>query len=75
MKIEEYIIKKLQEKTKIKVTKNSKISSLQIDSLDIVEVVIAIENKFNITIDDNKLKSFNNNSVSEVIEIFKNTNK
>ena len=75
MKIEEYVIKELQSKTKTKVSTSSKVSALQIDSLDMVEVVIAIENKFGINIDDNKLKSLSDKTVLEVIELFKNTNK
>lgn len=75
MKIEEYVLKLLKKKTKVKVGLDSKISSLGIDSLDLVEIVIEVEDKYKVSIDDAKLETLTSKTVSEIIKFFETRKK
>lgn len=65
MNIKNDIIKKLQKITPKKITENSLISDLKIDSLDLVELVVDIEKQYNVSIPDEKL-----NSIKTINDIF-----
>ncbi len=67
--MEQEIIKEIQSFTKEKVTINSNIRDLKIDSLDLVELVVKAEEKFNISISDEEITKLV--SVSDFIELVK----
>jgi acyl carrier protein len=75
MKLQEYLLKELNQRSKHKVTTSSKISSLGIDSLDLVEIVVDVEEKFNVVISDDKLETLQEKSVSEIIKLFTSIKK
>lgn len=57
MKKEE-ILRVISEAVEQEVTEDSKIADLGLDSLDTVEMMLEIEEKFNITIPDNDFEKF-----------------
>ena len=70
MKSNEYILKLLKEKTKVKISMDTKISSLDIDSLDFVEMIVETEEKFGLSIPDSKLEELSDKTIKEIIQIF-----
>ncbi|MDJ1645495.1 phosphopantetheine-binding protein [Mycoplasma phocimorsus] len=67
--MEQEILKEIQAFTKEKVTISSNIRDLKIDSLDLVELVVKAEEKFNISISDEEITKLI--SVSDFIELVK----
>jgi acyl carrier protein len=53
--IEKELLKAIQKKTKKKVNLNSVLKDIGLDSLDMLDQVVEIENKMNIKIDDEAL--------------------
>lgn len=70
MNIKNDIIKKLQKITTKKITENSLISDLKIDSLDLVELVVDIEKQYNVFIPDEKLSSIK--TINDIFVVFEN---
>lgn len=70
MNIKNDIIKKLQKITPKKITENSLISDLKIDSLDLVELVVDIEKQYNVSIPDEKLNSIK--TINDIFVVFEN---
>lgn len=67
--MEQEILKEIQSFTKQKVTINSIIRELKIDSLDLVELVVKAEEKFNISISDEEITKLI--SVNDFVELVK----
>ncbi|ADE19545.1 phosphopantetheine-binding protein [Mycoplasma crocodyli] len=65
MKIQDTIIKKLENLSKKKVDINSKLEDLNIDSLDLADLIIDAEKEFNISIPDEELNKIK--SVKEIV--------
>ena len=70
MKSNEYILKLLKQKTKAKISLDTKISSLDIDSLDFVEMIVETEEKYGLSIPDSKLEELSDKTIKEIIQIF-----
>lgn len=66
--IEKIIFNSLKSKTKISFDSKSDITKIGIDSLDLVELIIENEEKFNVEISDDEL--LNLKTVEEVINLF-----
>ncbi|WP_406615069.1 phosphopantetheine-binding protein [Mycoplasmopsis hyopharyngis] len=69
MNIEEKIIKKIQTLSKVKVTINSEIKDLSLDSLDLAELIFEAETEFNKSISDQDLLKIK--TVKDIVDIFK----
>ena len=67
MEIKKYIVKLLKEKSKVNVPLNSQLSTLPIDSLDLIEIIVEIEKKFKIEVPDNKLESLKDMTINQLI--------
>lgn len=68
MNIEEKIIKKIQTLSKVKVTIDSEIKDLSLDSLDLAELIFEAETEFNKTISDQDLLKIQ--TVKDIVKIF-----
>lgn len=73
MDIQQIIISEIQKLTKAQVQVDSQIRDLKIDSLDLVQLVVDAESKFNISIDDEEITKIE--KVSDFIEIVKEKSK
>lgn len=73
MNIQQIIISEIQKLTKAQVQVDSQIRDLKIDSLDLVQLVVDAESKFNISIDDEEITKIE--KVSDFIEIVKEKSK
>lgn len=73
MDIQQIIISEIQKLTKAQVQVDSQIKDLKIDSLDLVQLVVDAESKFNISIDDEEITKIE--KVSDFIEIVKEKSK
>lgn len=73
MNIQQIIISEIQKLTKAQVQVDSQIRELKIDSLDLVQLVVDAESKFNISIDDEEITKIE--KVSDFIEIVKEKSK
>ncbi|VEU78263.1 phosphopantetheine-binding protein [Mycoplasmopsis columbinasalis] len=71
--MEEKIIAKIQTKTKAKVTPNSTLKELKIDSLDIAELIFDMENELKVTFNDEELTKLQ--SVQDIVDLVKKTTK
>ncbi|MEI2462226.1 phosphopantetheine-binding protein [Mycoplasmopsis felis] len=69
-KISEIIIDKFKKVSKKKVNMNDNIRSLGVDSLDLAELVIEAEEKFNISISDAEILKLE--FVKDIIELIQN---
>ncbi|WP_322908377.1 phosphopantetheine-binding protein [Mycoplasmopsis felis] len=69
-KISEIIIDKFKKVSKKKVNINDNIRSLGVDSLDLAELVIEAEEKFNISISDAEILKLE--FVKDIIELIQN---
>ncbi|MCU4117126.1 phosphopantetheine-binding protein [Mycoplasma zalophi] len=67
--IQQKVFETLQNYTKTKITLNSEIKDLNIDSLDLVQIVVELESIFNISVSDEEL--LNISKVIDIIEIIK----
>ncbi|QJR44061.1 phosphopantetheine-binding protein [Mycoplasma miroungirhinis] len=67
--IEQIVFQTLQNYTKTKITLNSEIKDLKIDSLDLAQIIIDLETTFKITVPDQELLTIS--KVSDIIEIIK----
>ena len=59
----------LSKKSKEKITINSDLKSLGIDSLDTLDLVIEIEKKYNITLNDEKISQIK--TVNDIVKLIK----
>jgi len=65
-KLQKFIFSKLKQfNIKEKINLDSDISSLGLDSLDLMDLVLEIESKFNVRFDDQKL-----NNIKKIKDIF-----
>ncbi|VEU63564.1 phosphopantetheine-binding protein [Mycoplasmopsis bovirhinis] len=69
MNIEQMLIAKFEILTKKKVSESDLIKDLKIDSLDLAELIMEAEEKFNISISDQELISLT--TVKSIIELIK----
>ncbi|MBU4690782.1 acyl carrier protein [Mycoplasma zalophi] len=67
--IQQKVFETLQNYTKTKINLNSEIKELNIDSLDLVQIVVELESIFNISVSDEEL--LNISKVIDIIEIIK----
>lgn len=75
-KLSEDILKKVQEilvtdlvVKKEEVTKDTSLSDLEVDSLDLIEIVMSLEMQFNICLDDEEIKQIK--TVNDIVELIK----
>lgn len=73
MEIKKTIYAKLQKLTKKKITDDSKIEDLGMDSLDLVELVTEAEEVLKVEISDEELSKLE--TVKDVVNAFKKTEK
>ncbi|WP_233341701.1 phosphopantetheine-binding protein [Mycoplasmopsis bovirhinis] len=69
MNIEQMLIAKFESLAKKKVSESDLIKDLKIDSLDLAELIMEAEEKFNISISDQELISLT--TVKSIIELIK----
>jgi acyl carrier protein len=80
MNIEFEILKLLSQKTNIKkISVDMKLEDLKIDSLDLMELIMIIENKIDRQLDDKTIANLKNNTIKFIIDelekIFKKEKK
>ena len=73
MKIKELIFKKLKSITKEKFDETSDIYNIGIDSLDLIELVTEVEDKYSVEVSDDELQSIK--TVGDVIKMFEKATK
>lgn len=73
MNIKNEVYKMLKERTSQKFDDNSDIFEIGIDSLDLVELITDVEDKFNIVIPDEEIEKIK--KIKDVIEIFEKNKK
>ncbi|WP_025755690.1 phosphopantetheine-binding protein [Mycoplasmopsis cricetuli] len=71
--VKEIMFKELQKYTNTTFNMSTKISDLKIDSLDLAEMIIDAEEKYNIIIDDKKINDVK--TVEDVILLIENSLK
>lgn len=69
MNYKEAIFKIIKQKVKVKFSENTTIDSLELDSLDLFEIVLSIEETLNISIEDELLPTIK--SLKDLLEIVK----
>ncbi|CAM9137461.1 acyl carrier protein [Mycoplasma marinum] len=70
MNIKTEIIAALKKATKIKITENTKISELGIDSLDLMDLIMEAEGKIGSELSDDVITSLKEKTVKDIIEEF-----
>ncbi len=68
MDIKQEIIKTLSKNTKIKVTEGTKVSTLGIDSLDLMDLVIEAEEKIGGELSEEVITTLKDKTVGEIIK-------
>ncbi len=68
MNIKQEIIKKLSENTKAKITEETKISDLGIDSLDLMDLVIEAEEKIGGELSEEVITTLKDKTVGDIIK-------
>lgn len=69
MNVEEKVIKKIESLAKKKVTNETKIADLNLDSLDLAELIFDLESEMKTTIDDERLQRII--TIQDAIDLFK----
>ncbi len=70
MNVFEKIKQEIYKDKKIEIKENSKFKEIGIDSIDLLDFIVKIEEEFNIVIDDSKLLEIE--QVSDIVKIIEN---